>query len=193
MAAAEVCGADLLLPGREVPVLSLNNVLLRDLGDRIAKGSQWPLVIDPDDLGKKLLYYSGCAVLSFFRADEMEPERLRVALLTMIRAGGVLAVDLFSLGSGVDLALLREPFDRIRAGLFSDLRTRSLLSSVKGTRRHVFHELLTKEERVGNFKLENFDDTRIAKFKFMVLTATALPHKELLDAFDVLRVTSAGG
>jgi len=193
MAAAEVCGANAKLPGREVPVLSLNNVLLRDLGDRIAKDSQWPLVIDPDDLGKKLLYYSGCAVLSFFRADEMEPERLRVALLTMIRAGGVLAVDLFSLGSGVDLALLGEPFDRIRAGLFDDLCSRTLLSAVKGTRRHVFQELITKEEKVGQFKLEVFSEVNIAKFKFMVLTATAFPHKELLDAFDVLRVIPAGG
>ena len=33
-----------------------------------------------------------------------------------------------------------------------------------------------------------FDAKMIARFKFMVLTATELPHKDLLEHFDVIRV-----
>mmetsp|Transcript_22461 Transcript_22461/g.40555 ORF Transcript_22461/g.40555 Transcript_22461/m.40555 type:complete len:556 (+) Transcript_22461:96-1763(+) len=188
LAAAEAAGATSDQPGREVMVKELNNVLVRDLGDRIANGSQWTLVVDEGDIAKKLLHYSGQSVLSFFRQEEMDEERLRVSLLSMIRAGGVLAVDLFSFGTGIDRALLSEPFNRISAGLFNDLNSRALLSVPKGGKWQAFHNLITKDEKKDKFSLERFDDKLVARFKFMLLTSSPLPHKELLESFDVIRV-----
>ena len=40
---------------RTSEVAELNNVLLRDLGERIAQGGRWPLVLDPGDIAQKLI------------------------------------------------------------------------------------------------------------------------------------------
>ncbi|CAE7527793.1 IQANK1, partial [Symbiodinium pilosum] len=192
LAAAEAVGAEAQVgPGRLVPVAQLNNVLLRDLGERIAQGGPWPLVLDPGDVAQKLIQYSGSSLLNFFRSGDMEPERIRIALLNMIRGGGVLAVDLHGFGAGVGLELLSQPFENVRENLFQDLCSRTLLQAAKGKRMPEFYDLVRKEERQERFKAQMFDDKMIARFKFMVLTSTELPHKELLEHFDVIRVVHA--
>lgn len=192
LAAAEAAGAEVASgPGRLVPVAQLNNVLLRDLGERIAQGGRWPLVLDPGDIAQKLIQYSGSSLLNFFRSGDMEPERIRVALLTMLRGGGVLALDLHNFGAGVGLDLLSQPFENVRENLFQDICSRALLQVPKGKRMPNFYDLVTKEERQERFKAQLFDDKMIARFKFMVLTSTELPHKDLLEHFDVIRVVHA--
>jgi len=196
LAALEECGASPdALPGREVDVKDLNNVLIRDVGERIGKSSKWPLLIDPSDCGRKLLLYAGCSVASFWRPEDMDPKRLRIALLSMLRAGGILAVDLALFGVGVDRSLLASPFEQVRPWLFEELVARSaegrsrLLEVQASTKRARFHELVEKDEK-KNFGLEHFDDERISKFKFVVVTATERPHKELLSMFDIVRVVA---
>lgn len=129
LAAAEQCGVTLAVAGRDVPVRELNNVLLRDLGERIALSSRWPLVIDPENIAQKLIQYSGCSLLNFFYPSDMEAERLRLSLLSMLRAGGVLALDLLSFGAGVAMELLAAPFEELRPKLFADLCSRQLLKA----------------------------------------------------------------
>ena len=175
----------------ETEVAQLNNVLLRDLGERIAQGGRWPLVLDPGDIAQKLIQpqpqypdgvsvmhmsppfapdltrYSGSSLLNFFRSGDMEPERIRVALLTMLRggcltaliatrssseevalalhlAGGVLALDLHNFGAGVGLDLLSQPFENVRENLFQDICSRALLQVPKGKRMPNFYDLVTK-------------------------------------------------
>lgn len=178
LATAEQCGLTLAVAGRDVPVRELNNVLLRDLGERIALSSRWPLVIDPENIAQKLIQYSGCSLLNFFYPSDMEAERLRLSLLSMLRAGGVLALDLLSFGAGVAMELLAAPFEELRPKLFADLCSRQLLkvpSSGRGM--PAFFELTTKEERQERFKAQVFDEKRLATFKFMILTSTELPHR----------------
>ncbi|CAK9094043.1 unnamed protein product [Durusdinium trenchii] len=189
LTAAEQCGATVDLgTGREVPVRELNNVLLRDLGERIALAKRWPLVVDPENIAQKLIQYSGSSLLNFFLPGDMEPERLRMALLTMLRAGGVLALDLLCFGAGVNVELLRAPFEELRPKLFEDLCSRQLLKASKQNRMPDFFDLVTKEERKERFRAQVFDEARTAKFKFMVLTTTELPHPELKEYFDLIRV-----
>lgn len=195
IAAAEECGAT-SLPGRALSVQDLNNVLMRDLGDRIANGSTWPLVIDPTDCARKLLLYAGCSVINFWRPEDMEPRKLRIALLSMIRAGGILALDLACFGAGVDLSLMAEPFNQIRPWLFVELMERKdghtkLLSVLPNQTWPRFHELVEREEKKA-YGVEFFNDERTARFKFMAVTSSELPHRDLLNLFDVVRV-SAGG
>jgi len=185
--AAERCGALVEAPaGRNIPIPDLNNVLIRDLGGSIAKGSRWPLVIDPSECANKMLQYAGCSVLCFWRADEMISDRIRKSLLYMIRAGGVLAVDLLSFSGGVDLELLAEPFEQIRLGLFEDLMSRALLSPPPGRHKPRFLDLVQPDEK--HFSVEHFDEWCWKRFKFFVLSAAESPHRQMLEAFDVLRV-----
>mmetsp|Transcript_104766 Transcript_104766/g.337758 ORF Transcript_104766/g.337758 Transcript_104766/m.337758 type:complete len:408 (+) Transcript_104766:61-1284(+) len=193
LAAAEHCGASpAALPGREISVTDLNNVLLRDIGERIAKAPRWPLLIDPSECGRKLLLYAGCSVVNFWRPDDMDPGRLRIALLSMIRAGGILAVDLSLFAAGVDRALLSGPFEQIQPWLFDELMERKdgkanlLLPRKAAMPWPRFHELVQKEEK-HMYGVEHFNDDRTAKFKFMVVTSIELPHAELLDSFEVYR------
>lgn len=189
LAAAEQCGVILAVAGRDVPVRELNNVLLRDLGERIALSSRWPLVVDPENIAQKLIQYSGCSLLNFFYPSDMEPERLRLSLLTMLRAGGVLALDLLSFAAGVTMELLAAPFEELRPKLFADLCSRQLLKAPSSGRgMPAFYELTTKEERQDRFKAQVFDEKRLATFKFMILTTIELPHPELMEHFDLIRV-----
>jgi len=202
LAAAEENGIAAAQLGRSVNVADLNNVLLRDISGAIANSCKWPLLIDPSDCARKLLQYAGCAVLDFWKADSVKADSTRLALLSMLRAGGVLAVDLACFGAGVDLDLLAEPFKQVRPWLFDALldrgseeakkheaagRLAALLRPQAGATWPRFHELVGKEEK-KTFGPGSFDDERTACFKFMVLTSAEVPHQALLDAFDVIRV-----
>jgi len=172
-------------------VCCLNDVLLRDVGGRIAGSDRWPLLIDPSDCGKKFLAYAGCSVLNFWRHEDMDAGHVRTALLAMIRGGGVLAVDLCCFAGGVSRDLLAEPFDQVRAGLFDDLASRALLATPKGEHWPLFRRLVRGEE-AASFGLEHFDDGRTARFKFVVVTSTDSPHQDLVQGFEVLRVVPGG-
>eukprot|EP00928_Gymnodinium_smaydae_P023272 TRINITY_DN19270_c0_g1_i1.p1 TRINITY_DN19270_c0_g1~~TRINITY_DN19270_c0_g1_i1.p1 ORF type:complete len:580 (-),score=184.07 TRINITY_DN19270_c0_g1_i1:255-1994(-) len=176
--------------GRAVQVRDLHDVLLRDVGDRIARGEKWPLVIDASDCAAKFLQYSGNAVLNCWDADEMSPEHVRRALLSMIRAGGVLAVNLLIFGAGAGIEELAEPFEDVQPGLFDALLSRDLLrphpEDLAGLPR--FHGLLDKEKDAETFESFGFGDEEAAKFKFVVLTSATMPNEELLGRFEVLRV-----
>lgn len=196
LAAAEECGAATEQLGRVVQITDLNNVLLRDIGGQIGSSSKWPLLIDASDCARKLLTYAGCSVLNFWRAEEISPRALRLALLSMIRGGGVLAIDLALFGAGVDRDLFAEPFTQVRPWLFTELTERDaghtkLLSVQAKQTWPRYQELVEKDEKKA-FGIENFDEERTAKFKFMVLTSADPPHKDLLSMFDVLRVGATG-
>mmetsp|Transcript_31981 Transcript_31981/g.62935 ORF Transcript_31981/g.62935 Transcript_31981/m.62935 type:complete len:545 (+) Transcript_31981:93-1727(+) len=189
--AAECCGASVeALPGRNIFIPDLNNVLIRDLGGSIAHGSRWPIVIDPSECANKMLQYAGCSVLCFWRADHMIADRIRKSLLFMIRGGGVLAVDLHSFSGGVDLELLAEPFEQVRPGLFADIMSRTLLSPPPGKHKPRFFDLVQHDEK--HFSIEHFDERCTNRFKFLVLSAAESPNRQLLDAFDALRVQAPG-
>jgi len=190
--AAERCGALMQAPpGRNVFIPDLNSVLIRDISGRITKGSRWPLIIDPSECANKLLQYSGCSVLCFWRADEMTADRIRKALLCMIRGGGVLAVNLVCFSGGVDLELLAEPFEQVRPGLFADIMSRAILSPSPGKHRPMFLDLVQADEK-RQFSIEHFDERCTSRFKFFVLSEAETPHRQLLEAFDVLRVRAVG-
>eukprot|EP00933_Yihiella_yeosuensis_P073836 TRINITY_DN82600_c0_g1_i1.p1 TRINITY_DN82600_c0_g1~~TRINITY_DN82600_c0_g1_i1.p1 ORF type:complete len:408 (-),score=77.14 TRINITY_DN82600_c0_g1_i1:260-1417(-) len=189
MMAAEACGAtEEKGVGREVVVRELNNVLIRDIGDHIASSDKWPLVIDPSDCAGKMLQYTGCAVLNFWRPGEVTPEKVRLALLSMIRGGGVLAIDLFAVSAGTSKSLLAEPFEAIRPGLFDEVLDRSILQIQKGETWPRYRSLIDKATDGKRFAVEVFDDSRTRQFKVAIITSSPVPHPDLLELFDVIRV-----
>mmetsp|Transcript_18153 Transcript_18153/g.31853 ORF Transcript_18153/g.31853 Transcript_18153/m.31853 type:complete len:553 (+) Transcript_18153:30-1688(+) len=178
---------------REVRVRDLNDILIRDIGDRIASSEKWPLVLDPSDCAAKLLQYAGCAVLNFWRPGDLSAEKVRVALLSMIRGGGVLAIDLFAVGAGIDKELLAEPFENVRPGLFKELLDRSILRARGNDVWPSFHGLVDKARDGKRFSVEQFDEERIGRFKVAVITSTYFPHNDLADLFDVIHVLPGDG
>merc|ERR1712113_1252405 len=124
----------------------------------------------------------------------MDPDNIRRALLSMIRGGGVLAVNLLVFGAGTDVNELAEPFDAIRPGLFESLLNRQLLlpDPEDPHRQPMFYSLVDRERDGALFELSSFSDDRVASFKFAVLTSSDMPHEELCDRFDVMRVTPMG-
>eukprot|EP00931_Biecheleriopsis_adriatica_P008464 TRINITY_DN109649_c0_g1_i1.p1 TRINITY_DN109649_c0_g1~~TRINITY_DN109649_c0_g1_i1.p1 ORF type:complete len:585 (-),score=121.44 TRINITY_DN109649_c0_g1_i1:24-1778(-) len=193
--AAEEAGLELEeeLVGRALNFHDLEDVLLRDIGGSIASAEKWPMLLDPSDCAVKFLQYSGNAVLNFWDAHAMEPDILRRALLSMIRSGGVLTLNLDLFGAGTSLADLAEPFDDIRPGLFKSLQSRSLLApdptGPEGSL--AFHRLVDKEKDGSHFDVGGFPESNIEKFKFVVLTSTLLPHAELREHFDTMQVVVA--
>eukprot|EP00747_Dinoflagellata_sp_TGD_P020227 gnl/TRDRNA2_/TRDRNA2_127685_c2_seq1.p1 gnl/TRDRNA2_/TRDRNA2_127685_c2~~gnl/TRDRNA2_/TRDRNA2_127685_c2_seq1.p1 ORF type:complete len:131 (-),score=32.56 gnl/TRDRNA2_/TRDRNA2_127685_c2_seq1:234-605(-) len=116
----------------------------------------------------------------------MEPNKIRIALLSMIRAGGVFGIDLVSFGTGVDLDILAQPFETVRTGLLKEILSRDILKRPKPNEFPRFTSMVTKQDQ--GFEPGNFDEARIAKFKFVVLMECAEPHEELVGTFDTLHV-----
>eukprot|EP00930_Biecheleria_cincta_P078464 TRINITY_DN65931_c0_g1_i1.p1 TRINITY_DN65931_c0_g1~~TRINITY_DN65931_c0_g1_i1.p1 ORF type:complete len:357 (+),score=60.17 TRINITY_DN65931_c0_g1_i1:119-1072(+) len=192
---AEACSVELEqenLARRQVRVRDLNDVLLRDIGDRIAHAEKWPLVIDPSDCAAKLLQYSGCAVLNFWRPGELTANKIRVAILSMIKGGGTLAIDLFAVAAGTGREILAEPFDDVRPGLFDDLLDRSLLKAKASDLWPSFYSLVDEARDGKRFSFEQFAENNICKFKMMLITSTLNPHADLTNLFDVIEVVPGG-
>lgn len=193
--AAEACGAEvedvrIASVGRPLQVRDLNDVLIRDVGSWIAQGQKWPLLVDPSDCTAKFLQYAGNSILCFWSPEDMRPDHVRRALLSMIRAGGSVVINLLFFGAGTDLQLLAEPFEEIRSGLFSMLLSREILAPNPEDPWGLpyFHSLVNKEVDGESFDLSAFADDRTAKFKFILVTSSLIPHEDLVEQFEVLRV-----
>lgn len=192
--AAQACGTEVndvsgSSIGRALQVRDLNDVLVRDVGSWIANGQKWPLLVDSSDCTAKFLQYSGNAILCFWSPEDMRPDHVRKALLSMIRAGGALVINLLVFGAGTDLELLAEPFEEICPGLFAMLLSRQILAPNPEDPYCFPHflSLVNKEVDGESFDISAFADDRTAKFKF-VLVSYSSPHQDLADHFEVLRV-----
>eukprot|EP00929_Paragymnodinium_shiwhaense_P045496 TRINITY_DN23245_c0_g1_i1.p1 TRINITY_DN23245_c0_g1~~TRINITY_DN23245_c0_g1_i1.p1 ORF type:complete len:459 (-),score=132.38 TRINITY_DN23245_c0_g1_i1:559-1935(-) len=177
--------------GRTVLFRDLDDVLIRDIGDRIRNSSRWPLLIDPGECVMKFLMYSGNSVLNFWDAAQMEPDHVRRALLSMLRTGGVLAVNLVLFGAAIERAALAEPFEDICPGLFALLLNRGILAPAADDPKGLpyFHSLVRRDIDGDTFETFGFGDDKVLKFKFVVITSSTIPHEELLAAFEPVRIS----
>lgn len=105
-----------VLPGVKVTIKELDDVLLRDVGNAIAESGKWvasisvpwvishyacihiscflrwPLIIDPSAQAATFLRYRDTNYLHALNPREMEPEKVRMALLGAIRSVNLLPV-----------------------------------------------------------------------------------------------------
>ncbi|KAJ8305740.1 hypothetical protein KUTeg_016285 [Tegillarca granosa] len=112
------------LPGVKVNIRELDDVLLRDVGNKIKDSGRWPLMIDPSGQAATFLRYRDTNYLNALSPHQMEPERVRMAVLGSIRYGKYLVLDMME----VDMFdTVGDVWDNIQKGLLSMIMDKTIL------------------------------------------------------------------
>lgn len=78
-------GGDDMLPGVKCNIRELDEVLMRDVGNKISESGKWPMLIDPTGQATTFLRYRDTNYLCALNPQQMQPEVIRLALLGSIR------------------------------------------------------------------------------------------------------------
>ncbi|KAG2430274.1 hypothetical protein HXX76_010369 [Chlamydomonas incerta] len=177
----EVEQADAALPGIPVPIKALNDVLIRDVGGKLAASGKWPLVIDTSGQASVFLRYQDTNYVNALNARHLEPHTLRRSLLGAIRYGKAMVLDLQDCDLWSEMPRM---FDQVQQGLLGKVLDRSLLQN------EAFATLIRAEDG-EEYDINKFQDVRIRSFVFIVLTSARQPSKDLVEAMYTLRVLVA--
>ena len=78
-------GGDDALPGVKCNIRELDEVLMRDVGNKITESGKWPMLIDPTGQATTFLRYRDTNYLCALNPQQMKPDVIRMALLGSIR------------------------------------------------------------------------------------------------------------
>ncbi|KAG1662647.1 hypothetical protein FOA52_009632 [Chlamydomonas sp. UWO 241] len=170
------------LPGVPVDIKELDDVLVRDVGDRIQSDGRWPLVIDPSGQASVFLRYLDTNYVNALSRHNMEPNCLRRSILGGIRYGKPVVLDQMDVDLWDELPRM---FDAVHPGLLDALLTKRLLKD-EGWK------VLISQEDGEQYELNQFQDARVSAFKFVLLTSSVQPNEAMVAATYALRVDVKG-
>ena len=156
-AAAEAGDADALAAvaatrGVLCNIRELDDVLVRDVGNRIAQDGRWPLLVDASNRVSTFLRYRDTNYLNVCSPRDMSAEAMRMALLGAIRYGKPLVADLMDIDCWDVFA---KRLDGVEDGLCAALMSKELLANDR------FKSLIRKTDGDA-YRLENFQPLRWA-------------------------------
>ncbi|XP_012942165.1 IQ motif and ankyrin repeat domain-containing protein 1 isoform X2 [Aplysia californica] len=167
------------LPGLKILVKDLDEVLFRDVGNRIKDSGKWPLLIDPSGQASTFLRYRDTNCVNALRPADMENNNVRRSLLGAIRFGKPFVVDMME----VDMfQTCCDRFEEIQPGLMAAILDKSILEEEKYVK-------LIKKEDGPEYERTKFNDMRLANFKFMLVTKNPFPSEKLLNDLYVIRIS----
>ncbi|GFN81375.1 fam83h antisense RNA 1 (head to head) [Plakobranchus ocellatus] len=165
-------------PGLKVPVKELDDVLFRDVGNRIKDSGKWPLLIDQSGQASTFLRYRDTNYINAIRPADMDNNNIRRSLLGAVRYGKPFIVDMME----VDMFdTCSDRFDEIQKDLMTSIIDKSILTIEK-------YGKLIKAEDGPEYEKTKFNDMRLANFKFMLISKSPFPNPKLLDMFYVIKV-----
>ncbi|RUS72886.1 hypothetical protein EGW08_019346 [Elysia chlorotica] len=165
-------------PGVKVNIKELDDVLLRDIGNRIKDSEKWPLLIDQSGQASTFLRYRDTNYINSIRPADMENNNIRRCLLGSIRFGKPFVVDMME----VDMFdTCSDRFGEIQKDLMSSIIDKSILKPEKYLK-------LVKAEDGPEYDKTKFNDLRLANFKFVLISKSPFPNPKLLDMFYVIKV-----
>ncbi|XP_021375352.1 putative IQ motif and ankyrin repeat domain-containing protein [Mizuhopecten yessoensis] len=166
------------LPGVKVMTRELEDVLLRDVGNKIKDSGMWPLIIDPNAQVATFLRYRDTNYLNALSPAQMEADKARLAIIGSIRYGKPLVLDMMEVDM-FDTVTMR--FDEILEGLMSKIMDRSILEEENYLK-------IVKKSDGDEYAKTKFNDLRTKNFKFVIITKNPYPPEELLEKTYVIRM-----
>ncbi|XP_076463070.1 IQ motif and ankyrin repeat domain-containing protein 1-like [Babylonia areolata] len=158
-------------PGQKVLIRELDDVLFRDVGNKIKDSGKWPLIIDPSGQASTFLRYRDTNYINAIRPSDMEDQRARMAILGALRFGKPLVLDMME----VDMfQTISDCFDHIMPGLLPAIMDMSILQNQK-------YLGLLKPNDPPEYDKNKFNDLRLSNFKFFIVSKNPYPREELLD------------
>lgn len=168
---------------RTIEIKMVADVLLRDVGGLRAADGRWPLVIDPSGRTSTFLQYTGGVVFSMVELQDMDPVRIKKALLKGLLNAGSLIIDMGDFDFPADV--VAETFNKVEKGLFQKLVDRSVLYSYLLPRR--FKTLITSDV-AKDFMEGAFIDEYIQKFVLGFVTSVRDPDFDFAKQFYTISV-----
>ncbi|XP_060605886.1 IQ motif and ankyrin repeat domain-containing protein 1-like [Ruditapes philippinarum] len=166
------------LPGVKVTIRELDDVLMRDIGNRIRDSGKWALIIDPNAQAATFLRYRDTNYLNTLSPAQMEPEKVRMSVLGAIRYGKPLIIDMME----VDMFhAVERRFDEVTPGLLNAIMDKSIMQEQEYLK-------LVKETDPPEYHKNKFNDLRTANFKLFIITKNKFPVEDLLDRTYPIRV-----
>ncbi|XP_071117230.1 IQ motif and ankyrin repeat domain-containing protein 1-like isoform X1 [Haliotis cracherodii] len=166
------------LPGLKVMVRELNEVLLRDVGNKIKESGKWPLIIDTSGQAAIFLRYRDTNYVNALRPADVEPDRLRIALLGAVRFGKPLVLDMMEIDM---FETFSDRMDIIQEGLMASVIDKTILQN------HRYLSLL-KDSDGEEYSKTRFNDLRTQNFRFFIVTKNPFPPEDLMELTFPIRV-----
>ncbi|XP_046549030.1 IQ motif and ankyrin repeat domain-containing protein 1-like [Haliotis rubra] len=173
-----VTGGHADLPGVKVMVRELDEILLRDVGNKIKDSGKWPLIIDTSGQAAVFLRYRDTNNMNALRPADMEPDRIRMALLGAIRFGKPVVLDMME----VDMfETFSDRMDLIQKGLMASVMNKTILQN------HRYFSLL-KDSDGEEYSRTRFNDLYTQNFRFFIVTKNPYPPESLMEMTYPIRV-----
>ncbi|XP_033849769.3 IQ motif and ankyrin repeat domain-containing protein 1-like [Acipenser ruthenus] len=167
------------LIGMKCSVRELDDVLFKDVGNKIQRDGRWPLLIDPSGQASTFLRYRDTNYTDALNPEHMKPEVLRLALLGAIRFGKPLVINMMEVNL---FESVENQFDQIQAGLMEQLLTKQLLQNER-------YLSLVQPSDDPQYSKTEFRSSRSEKFKLLFVTKLRNPPESLLTALCPIEVT----
>jgi len=166
------------LPGMNCNIRELEEVVFKDVGNKIKTSGHWPLLIDTTGQATVFLRYRDTNMLTALNPADMQPETIRKALIGAIRFGKPLVIDFME----VDMfEQVSEVVNRIQPKLMKQLMTKALLKDEK-------YMKLVKNSDDAQYQAGQFMHHFVENFKVIFITKNPYPPKALLDQTYPIRV-----
>ncbi|XP_052354304.1 IQ motif and ankyrin repeat domain-containing protein 1-like isoform X7 [Oncorhynchus keta] len=176
----EQSGGDAVLDrgGVRCPVRDLEEVLIKDVGGKIKQDGRWPLLVDTYGQAATFLRYRDTNYLDALHPGDMQPDKLRLALLGAIRFGKPLVINMME----VDLfESVQNQLDQVNPGLSEQLMNKELLQEER-------YLSLVRSTDGPQYARTEFMLDRIEKFSLVLVTKQRHPPDALLTAFYPIHV-----
>ncbi|XP_020337024.2 DNA mismatch repair protein Mlh1 isoform X4 [Oncorhynchus kisutch] len=176
----EQSGGDAVLDrgGVRCPVRDLEEVLIKDVGGKIKQDGRWPLLVDTYGQAATFLRYRDTNYLDALHPGDMQPDKLRLALLGAIRFGKPLVINMME----VDLfESVQNQLDQVNPGLSEQLMNKELLQEER-------YLSLVRSTDGPQYARTEFMLDRIEKFILVLVTKQRHPPDALLTAFYPIHV-----
>jgi len=176
-------GGDDQLPGVHIELRELNDVLMKDVGDRMRGDGRWPLVVDWSRQSGVFLRYADTNYLNALSVSDMSPDSLRRALLGAIRYGKPLVVDFMDADMWSSMPRL---FGEVKGDLWHALLSKELLADER-------YMDLVKPEDGQEYQRACFSPDRLNEFKLVLLSSARHPNDEALTQMYPIWIKVRGG
>ncbi|KYO28577.1 putative IQ motif and ankyrin repeat domain-containing LOC642574-like protein [Alligator mississippiensis] len=171
-------GAGSEFHGLKCSVQELDDVLLKDVGEKICMDGRWPLIIDPSGQAATFLRYRDTNYLNTLNPNHMNPETVRLALLGAIRYGKPVVFDMMEVNM---FDAVKRQLEGIAPGLAEAVLSRQIMQNER-------YLCLARATDGPEYSRTAFQEARTKKFKLFVVTKCHHPPEELLQQLLPIQV-----
>ncbi|KAI6660584.1 IQ motif and ankyrin repeat domain-containing protein [Oopsacas minuta] len=166
--------------GVKANIKELEEVLMRDIGNKIKESGKWPMIIDPSGQVSIFLKYRDTNYTDMFISKHTEPETVRLALLGALRFGKMFVIDMRDVDMWYQVGVM---LDQVQPGLLASILSRDIMVGEK-------YLSLVRPGDGEEYQKVNFMHGRVDKFCLTVLTKMSYPPETLLDIFYTITVVT---